>query len=44
MKCPDQLSEIERITVHFGFYFHGRIYGTRDTVILMEAISSVEHL
>jgi hypothetical protein len=44
MKCPDQLNETERITLHFGFYFHDRIYGTRDTVMLVEAILSVEHL
>jgi hypothetical protein len=44
MKRPDQLSENERITLHFGFYFHDKINGTRDTVMLMEAILSVEHL
>ena len=46
MKYPDQLGETERITIHFGVYFHDRIYGTRDkyTVILTEAILSVEHL
>jgi len=44
MKCAYHLSEIERITLHFGFYFQDRIYGTRDTVMLMETILSVVHL